>query len=311
MVLGGGAMTVQLRNGKGFEWAIAIELASSLAVKVLENAHSRNALAQFESLPLQKQRQFSAAARLAVEHIVEKERSKFSASRPVQVRISGDSEGVSGDVRDVSLLSAKKIIFGISCKSNHAAFKHSRLSGTIDWVKTWGLDPKGSSDNYWKVIKPVFDELRDIQTSSGKEALWAKLPNKAFDYYEPVLASFTKELERLNSGPNGSNVSSSLARYVIGQEDFYKVIVRASEVKIMAFNFNGTLAVRRSKLPTSVLSIDRLEGGRHSINVRFDRGYTLNFRIHNASSRVEPSLKFDIQAKSLPSEEIYQHHITL
>lgn len=304
-------MTVQLRNGKGFEWAIAIELAAALVVTIADNSHARNALDHYESLPLQKRRQFDAAARLAVEHILEKERPKFSVSRPTQVRIAGDSEGVAGDVRDVSLLSASDIIFGISCKSNHAAFKHSRLSATIDWVKAWGLDARGASEQYWRVVNPVFEELRDIQVSSEKQALWAKLPNKAFDYYEPVLASFTHELALLNAGPHASQVSSSLARYVIGHEDFYKVIVRPREVKIMAFNFNGSLAVRRSKLPTSVLSIDRLEGGRHSINVRFDRGYTLNFRIHNASSAVEPSLKFDIQAKSLPSEEIYQHHIIL
>ena len=304
-------MTVQLRNGKGFEWAIAIELAAALTVTIADNSHSRNALAQYESLPLQKRRQFDTAARLAVEHILEKERPKFSASQPTQVRIAGDSEGVAGDVRDVSLLSARDIIFGISCKSNHAAFKHSRLSATIDWVRAWGLDARGASEQYWRVVNPVFEELKDIQVSSDKQALWAKLPNKAFDYYEPVLASFTRELTLLNAGPQASQVSSSLARYVIGHEDFYKVIVRAREVKIMAFNFNGTLAVRKSKLPTSVLSIDRLEGGRHSINVRFDRGYTLNFRIHNAASAVEPSLKFDIQAKSLPSEEIYQHHIIL
>lgn len=304
-------MTVQLRNGKGFEWAIAIELAASLVVTIADNSHARHALVQYESLPLEKQRQFDRAAKLAVEHILEKERPKFSGSRPTQVRIAGDSEGITGDVRDVSLLSDHKILFGISCKSNHAAFKHSRLSATIDWVKAWGLDPRGASEQYWNVVRPVFEELKHIQVTSEKQALWAKLSNKSFDYYEPVLASFTNELSLLNRGPLAQQVSSSLARYVIGNEDFYKVIVRQTEVKIMAFNFNGTLAVRRSKLPTSVLSIDRLEGGRHSINVRFDRGYTLNFRIHNASSRVEPSLKFDIQAKALPSEEIYQHHISI
>jgi hypothetical protein len=304
-------MTVQLRNGKGFEWAIAMALATRLVVPILDNSHSRNARAHHELLPMEKQLQFEKAARVAIEHILSKEVSKLSASQPSSIRVSGDSEGVSGDVRDVSVLSAQSIIFGISCKSNHAAFKHSRLSGTIDWVKAWGLNSSGASQNYWNVVKPVFEELREIQVASDKQALWAKLPNKFFDYYEPVLASFTNELAMLNGSGQASHVSSALARYVIGHDDFYKVIVRSTEVKIMAFNFNGTLSVRRSKLPTSILGMDRFEGGLHSINVRFDRGYTLNFRIHNASSRVEPSLKFDIQAKSLPSEEIYQHHIAI
>ncbi|WP_374110347.1 HaeIII family restriction endonuclease [uncultured Streptococcus sp.] len=32
-----------------------------------------------------------------------------------------------------------------------------------------------------------------------------------------------------------------------------------------------------------------------------DNGWTISFRIHNASSRIEPSLKFDIQLIGFPS----------
>ena len=32
-----------------------------------------------------------------------------------------------------------------------------------------------------------------------------------------------------------------------------------------------------------------------------DEGWTISMRIHNASSRIEPSLKFDVQLVSLPS----------
>ena len=33
-----------------------------------------------------------------------------------------------------------------------------------------------------------------------------------------------------------------------------------------------------------------------------DAGWTIGFRIHNASSRVEPSLKFDVQLEEVPSD---------
>jgi hypothetical protein len=40
--------------------------------------------------------------------------------------------------------------------------------------------------------------------------------------------------------------------------------------------------------------------------VTFNRGYSINFRIHSASSKVESSLKFDVNAIGLPVNEIYQ-----
>lgn len=35
-----------------------------------------------------------------------------------------------------------------------------------------------------------------------------------------------------------------------------------------------------------------------------DKGWAISFRIHNASSRIEPSLKFDIQLVGIPLEII-------
>jgi hypothetical protein len=47
-----------------------------------------------------------------------------------------------GDVRAV-VIKCKAAKIGISCKTNHDAFKHARLSGEADFVKTWGLAPAG------------------------------------------------------------------------------------------------------------------------------------------------------------------------
>ena len=39
-----------------------------------------------------------------------------------------------------------------------------------------------------------------------------------------------------------------------------------------------------------------------------DTGWIITFRLHNASSRVEPSLKFDVQLRGNP-QELSTHHL--
>lgn len=52
-------------------------------------------------------------------------------------------------------------------------------------------------------------------------------------------------------------------------------------------------------------------GGQYSKTIVFNRGYSINFRIHNSESKVTPSLKFDITAIGLPANEIYQQTFDL
>ena len=69
-----------------------------------------------------------------------------------------------------------------------------------------------------------------------------------------------------------------------------------------------TLATAHTPLPHRIIAIERVNGGRYSKTVVFNQGYSINFRIHNASSKVEPSLKFDIKAVGLPPA-LYRHTI--
>ena len=80
----------------------------------------------------------------------------------------------------------------------------------------------------------------------------------------------------------------------------------AHTVYLQAYNFNGTLSTRRTKYPDAINTINKKNGGVYSKTIVFNHGYSINFRIHNASSRVEPSLKFDITAMGLPVNEVYQ-----
>jgi hypothetical protein len=252
------------------------------------------------------------AAEKAIDHILELERKKFSSAVPKEIWIATDISGQRGDVRDVVVETSNGSI-GISCKNNHAAFKHSRLSARVDFVKKWGLDSAGCSDEYWRQVRPIFAELESIRKTSRAQTLWSELPDVASRFYWPVLDAFGKELIRLSEpdSPTAATVSRNLVMYVVGRVDFYKVIRRAENVTVQGFNFNGSLATDRTNGPTHVIGIDRLDGGQYSKTVRLNRGFTFNFRIHNASSRVEPSLKLDITAVSLPPTEIYVNHLRI
>ena len=74
----------------------------------------------------------------------------------------------------------------------------------------------------------------------------------------------------------------------------------------MAFNIYGTLNrnagrersivnVPQLNMPTRFFDISFKPNSRNTIIVTCDNGWTVSMRIHNASSRVEPSLKFDVR----------------
>ena len=302
----------QVTNGKAFEYAVAIELQKQLEIPVRSGPEVDICKNAFRSVGPEFQRALSDAAEVAVKHVLELERTKLAAATLEEIWIATDDRGKHGDVRDVVIETSVGPI-GISCKNNHAAFKHSRLSGKLDFVKKWGLDEAGCSETYWEEIRPVFAELEVIRKQSNATARWGDLSDVPSRFYWPVLDAFENELTRLSnpSSPIAASVSTNLVMYVVGQLDFYKVIRRDEHVTVQGFNFNGTLSTARTRGPSHIISIDKLNGGQYSKTVRLNRGFSFNFRIHNASSRVEPSLKFDITAISLPPTDIYLNHIRI
>jgi len=302
----------QVINGKAFEYAVATELQKRLAIPVRSGPEVDVCKNAFHSVGSVFQRALSGAAEVAVKHVLELEHTKLAAATLEEIWIATDDRGQHGDVRDVVVETSAGPI-GISCKNNHAAFKHSRLSGKLDFVKKWGLSEKGCSDTYWSRVGPIFAELESIRKQSKATARWSDMQDVPSRFYWPVLDAFDGELTRLSSpsSPIAATVSTKLVMYVVGQLDFYKVIRRPEHVTVQGFNFNGTLSTDRTRGPSHIIGIDKLNGGQYSKTVRLNRGFTFNFRIHNASSRVEPSLKFDITAIGLPADDIYINHLRL
>ena len=231
---------------------------------------------------------------------------------PLYLSIQTDSQGQIGDVRDVLCIRKQnKWEIGLSCKHNHRAVKHSRLSATIDFGAEWFDIP--CSCDYFSTVTPLFDELRIMRDESGGSAKWADIENKAERFYVPVLTAFMDELRRLER-INPSKIPEMLIRYLVGKNDFYKVItddVRKT-TRVEAINIAGTLNrpsegvqsivnITRLRLPTRFYNIDFKTGSDTTIEVVCDEGWAVSMRIHNASSRIEPSLKFDVNLISLPN----------
>lgn len=63
---------------------------------------------------------------------------------------------------------------------------------------------------------------------------------------------------------------------------------------------NPKARVPKLKLPNRLIDIVYQEDSTTTLLVTLNEGWQISFRIHNASSRVEPSLKFDINLVSAP-----------
>ena len=227
----------------------------------------------------------------------------------LELKIQSDDKGKEGDVRDILIIRRGiEWEIGLSVKHNHFAVKHSRLSKNLDFGSKWyGIK---CSKKYWEDIKPIFDYL-DIEKQKGSK--WSDLFNKEDDVYVPLLNAFKDELERQNSLFR-KDIPRLMVEYLLGEFDFYKVIGIDSRriTQIQSYNIRGTLNKQGnsrkrslelpiSTLPTRIVSLEYKPGSKNTLELYLDGGWQFSFRIHNASTKVETSLKFDIQIIGMPT----------
>lgn len=313
----------QTETGKAFEYACAFVLFQKYSqyttVTLLDSPQMLTAKRAFESLGAKEQKEYLLGAEAAIRIIDRLEPKLSSSNSPMEVCLQTDSAGIGGDVRDVLCLRGTEWEIGLSCKHNHQAVKHSRLSDTIDFGKDWF--GKSCSPEYFDAVREVFIPLRKIRDESkaqGNPAKWDILEDKETTCYIPVLKAFMTELQRLDSSYPGE-IPGRLIRYLIGINDFYKVVMNDQRrfTMIESVNINGTLNqkdgkkkalvdVPLMKLPTRFYEIGFKEGSKNTIVVVCDQGWNVSMRIHNASSKIEPSLKFDVQLMAMPSSILTQ-----
>lgn len=310
-------MGSQKQSGTAFEYAVLQALNQSIGAancRVLDSAPTRSAAASYHALDPERRQDDILAGKAAAEMLFKFEPRLALASQgmgAINLSIQSDQAGGLGDVRDILLSSDEgDWEIGISAKHQHEALKHSRLSNKIDFGEKWLGFP--CSQTYFDDIGPIFENLRALKAQNLE---WSALPNKSVEIYEPILKAFQKEIVFLESQRPGL-VASGLVSYLIGNQDFYKVIKLKRQTKVQVFNFNGTLNVgsrgvqpdlklEKLKLPSRVVEIDFRRGQTElsstTLDMICDAGWQLSFRLHNASSKVEPSLKFDINLIGRPN----------
>ncbi len=227
------------------------------------------------------------------------------------LKMQKDQEGKIGDVRDIIIIrNAEKWEIGLSIKHNHFAVKHSRLSSRLDFGEIWfGVK---CSKHYWDDIEPIFAYLNAERILKTK---WSDLPDKENEVYIPILKAFINEIKR--SYEKHLDLPKKLVEYLLGKFDFYKVISidNRKVTQIQSYNLRGNLnraskntkpkiVIPIAKLPTRIVNIDFKPQSNNTIELYLDEGWQFSFRIHNASTYVENSLKFDIQIVGMPASII-------
>ncbi|GAA9911064.1 hypothetical protein VN0834_12750 [Helicobacter pylori] len=300
-------------QGRAYEyaWYLALEQKLSVFKKVIvDKQNGFNAANRaYESLEKSLQERYLESAKQGVLLLLDCEPLLSevigSSQNEITLSLQKDKLGEIGDVRDI-LIYFDRFCIGLSIKHNHDALKHSRLSKDLDFGEKWlGV---GVSQNYKDTIKPLFERLENAKKEG---MLWRDFPNKEQEIYAPLLQAFKKEVLRIDENKK-NKVPQKMVEYLLGKYDFYKAILleREQKTKLEAYHFNNTLnrsvknkpkrIIPLSKLPTRMIYFDFKPKSFNTLELVLDEGWSFSLRIHNASSRVEPSLKFDIKLLSKP-----------
>ncbi len=300
-------------QGRAYEyaWCLALEQKLSVFKKIIvDKQNGFNACYKaYENLEKSLQDRYLESAKQGVLLLLDCEPLLSevieSSQNEIVLSLQKDKLGEIGDVRDI-LIYFDRFCIGLSIKHNHDAVKHSRLSKDLDFGKKWlGV---GVSQNYKDTIKPLFERLENAKKEG---MLWRDFLNKEQEIYAPLLQAFKKEVLRIDENKK-NKVPQKMVEYLLGKYDFYKAILleREQKTKLEAYHFNNTLnrsmknkpkrIIPLSKLPTRMIYFDFKPKSFNTLELVLDEGWSFSLRIHNASSRVEPSLKFDIKLLSKP-----------
>lgn len=299
-------------QGRAYEYAWINTLYKTLSAirktRIVNNSSLDANKRAWHMVNADMQKLFEISANSAVDAILELEpRLSEDDENELILELQKDDTGTQGDVRDL-VIRRNNIAWeiGLSIKHNHEAVKHSRLSHKLDFGKEWFGIP--CSENYWADVNPIFDRLK-AEKAMGKK--WSELTDKEEAVYIPLLKAFMAEIQRANS--TDVSMPKKMVTYLIGTKDYYKIVSHDKKrmTMIHAFNIHDTLNqpsknkasalnIPTVELPTELTAIKFKTGSNNTVEMYLNHGWQLSFRIHNASTKVEPSLKFDVQFIRMP-----------
>lgn len=313
-------MSSNVMTGKAFEYATltafyyAVQACGSKVVVDVSSAYS-TAKKAFLGLDSHAREDYKAAALVAAQTIIPMEPGlTFENGKSVlRLCLQTDAKGQSGDVRDIVLSRPdQKWEIGISCKHNHQALKHPRITEGMDFGRDWIGVP--CSREFIERIETV---MRIVKRWEDERTKWCDHGDKVSSVYVPIVEAFVSELRRLCSVDDSA--PSKIVSYFFGTDDFYKVISQdrrqpgdAGITRIVPFNMGGTLGrtfgeqrpvyqLDKTELPTRLIEVGRKEKSSNTLEMVFDKGWTISMRVHNADKLVKKTgLKWDVQLVGVP-----------
>lgn len=311
---------------KAFEYTLLLEFYDRLKnitnIQIKENDQYKIAKNCFETTNQTHKEDCKLASSFAVNFLIDLEprlSNDLWKDDILELEILSDENWKQWDVRDILVI--RKLQYWeiwVSAKNNHDAAKHSRLSHKLDFWEKWLWIP--SSKEYFEKISPIFTRLEKIQKESKKTTLWKDIWDYHTEVYLPILSAFKEELLKLYH-LKPSETPEKLISYLIWRKDFYKVIKSKGKVDILAFNLYWTLnqnfkdkqakfRVQKVDFPTKIEKLEFKQSSKSTLILILDKEWEISFRIHNASSRVEPSLKFDVQILKRP-KTLYRNTLNI
>lgn len=306
-------MISQTESGKAFEYALVTAICEKLQSKqkidlVTDSMYysTRRCFEKFNDYEKKKYRHSAISSVNYIMTIEPRLENPITKDCTLRVGIQSDRIGQLGDVRDIIVVSSNEDwVIGFSAKNNHNAVKHSRLSEVIDFGKKWFGIP--CSRDYMDEVGRIFGGIKD-KIRKNKDLKWSQLSNKVTDYYLPTLQAFQTEICRISK--ENPQTPRMLIEYLVGKYDFYKIMKYDTYTRIQGYNLHGTLGKSSKNIkpqhkipilhfPTEIIRTSIKDGNK--LRMILDNGWELSFRIHNARTKAEPSLKFDIQLIGIPN----------
>lgn len=299
-------------QGRAYEYAWISSLYKTLSAirktRIVDNSSLNANKRAWNVIDDDMQTLFEISANAAVDTILELEPlMSEDDGNELLLEFQKDGAGIQGDVRDIVIKRDNiKWEIGLSIKHNHEAIKHSRLSYKLDFGEEWFGIP--CTVNYWVDVNPIFDRLKEEKT---KDKNWSDISDKEGSVYIPLLKAFMDEINR--SYKVDESIPRKIVEYLVGTSDYYKIVSHDNKrmTLIHTFNMHDTLNkpskikvsainVPIVELPTELIAIKFKKGSNNTVEMYLNNGWQLSFRIHNASTKVEPSLKFDVQFIGIP-----------
>lgn len=289
-------------NGKAFEYACLEALHQAILKRggnssIKENKAYTTAKKFYKNKDKDTQEEYQKNANLGIDIILPQEPTTYEYNHKSTLYLQSDDRAKNDtDVRDLVVESqgdGTTHIWGISIKHNHNAARHSRLSPRINFGDKWyGVSV---SKTYWNEVNPIFSILK-----SRKDTKWEESDiDKENDIYIPLLKAFRNEIIRAYEA-QGKVILVRILKYIIGEPEFYKFTSKKGKAYVELYDLREGSIIHKL-FPTKILRFDQKAGTKTTLIMVLDNDWEISFRIHNASSKIEPSMKFDIELLKKPA----------